>query len=334
MASREDTTPLRSLLVVNAIAAATPPAVWCGWSLGGLFALHAAATPPGGALAMIAATPRFVWSDDWPHAVEPAVFEQFGREPATDSAAPWNASAPDVMARHTPARSCARCASAWSSAAHPPNAPLLEGLRLLESTDCAAHCRRWPSPACGSPASVTGRCLGGMYCRGTGPGAQARPSPTAAMRPSSAMPTRWPPPCNTSLPACHRPMADNERLHSAGLTHGSGYQRPLGTGLRRKQGAGPGLRARWREGVNVVIGPRRGCAAGRRRRLRALPGAAEVRAVAADVTTEAGRAPAWPRPQVDILVTNAGGPPPGDFRASSATTGSPRWTPTCWRRSR
>ncbi|KAG1247981.1 hypothetical protein G6F68_013974 [Rhizopus microsporus] len=66
----------------------------------------------------------------------------------------------------------------------------------------------------------------------------------AAMRRSSAMPTRSPLPCNTSLPACHRPMADNERLpNRAGLTHGSGYQRPLGTGLRRKQGVGPGLRA-------------------------------------------------------------------------------------------
>src|SRR3954447_13599322 len=119
------------------------------------------------------------------------------------------------------------------------------------------------------------------------------------MRPSSAMPTRWPPPCNTSLPACHRPMADNERLpHSAGLMHGSGYQRPLGTGLRRKQGAGPGLRA---------------CAGGAALRaaaeaLRALPGAAEVRVAAADVTTEAGRSAALAAcPQVDILVTNAGG---------------------------
>lgn len=41
-----------------------------------------------------------------------------------------------------------------------------------------------------------------------------------------------------------------------------------------------------------------------------------VQAVAADITTEAGRAlvlAACPNP--DILVTNAGGPPPGDFRS-------------------
>ena len=91
--SREDTTPLRLPFVVNAIAAATPPAVWCGWSLGGLFALHAAATlPKVRGLAMIAATPRFVRGEDWPHAVEPAVFEQFGRELATDFGGTRNAS--------------------------------------------------------------------------------------------------------------------------------------------------------------------------------------------------------------------------------------------------
>lgn len=41
----------------------------------------------------------------------------------------------------------------------------------------------------------------------------------------------------------------------------------------------------------------------------------EVDAVAADITTEAGRQAVLARcPQPDILVNNAGGPPPGDFR--------------------
>ena len=43
--------------------------------------------------------------------------------------------------------------------------------------------------------------------------------------------------------------------------------------------------------------------------------AGDVSWVAADVTTEAGRQRILAEhPQVDILVTNAGGPPPGDFR--------------------
>ncbi|HEY5790450.1 MAG TPA: SDR family oxidoreductase [Gammaproteobacteria bacterium] len=48
--------------------------------------------------------------------------------------------------------------------------------------------------------------------------------------------------------------------------------------------------------------------------LRAAHGVA-VRAVAADITTEQGRAAALAAcPAPDILVNNAGGPPPGDFR--------------------
>jgi 3-oxoacyl-[acyl-carrier protein] reductase len=69
------------------------------------------------------------------------------------------------------------------------------------------------------------------------------------------------------------------------------------------------------EGVNVVITARgdealQATAA----ELRALKGG-EVRAVAGDITTAAGREAALAAcPQVDILVNNAGGPPPGDFR--------------------
>lgn len=83
--SRDDTTALSLPFLVHAIAAATPPAAWLGWSLGGLVALQAAATlPQVRGLAMLAATPRFVRGGDWPDAVEPAVFEQFGRELAQD----------------------------------------------------------------------------------------------------------------------------------------------------------------------------------------------------------------------------------------------------------
>jgi len=70
-----------------------------------------------------------------------------------------------------------------------------------------------------------------------------------------------------------------------------------------------------REGVNVVI-TARGAEAleATATELRAL-GGGEVRTVAGDITSAAGRAAALATcPQVDILVNNAGGPPPGDFR--------------------
>ena len=84
------------------------------------------------------------------------------------------------------------------------------------------------------------------------------------------------------------------------------------------------------EGVNVVINARGAEAlkdtAGQLKVMAAMwaaeaPGrvAPKVIAVAADITTEAGReavltAAGGPGLQFDILVNNAGGPPPGDFR--------------------
>lgn len=79
--SRESTTPLTLEACVPELLDRTPPAAWLAWSLGGLFALQAAASSSQvRSLALVAATPRFVRGADWPHAVEPAIFEQFGRE--------------------------------------------------------------------------------------------------------------------------------------------------------------------------------------------------------------------------------------------------------------
>ncbi|MGH9628080.1 MAG: SDR family oxidoreductase [Bryobacteraceae bacterium] len=69
-----------------------------------------------------------------------------------------------------------------------------------------------------------------------------------------------------------------------------------------------------REGVRVTIVARSaGALEAAAAEIRKSGG--EVTAVAADITTEEGRAAALSAcPLPDILVTNAGGPPPGDFR--------------------
>ena len=70
------------------------------------------------------------------------------------------------------------------------------------------------------------------------------------------------------------------------------------------------------EGVNVVI-TARGTEAleATAAALRLLNPAVEVRAVAGDISTSEGQAAALAAcPQIDILINNAGGPPPGDFR--------------------
>ena len=62
-----------------------PPSIWVGWSLGGLIALAAAVTGPGlRGLALIGASPRFVLDQDWPHAVDLAVFQQFQQDLQAD----------------------------------------------------------------------------------------------------------------------------------------------------------------------------------------------------------------------------------------------------------
>ncbi len=70
-----------------------------------------------------------------------------------------------------------------------------------------------------------------------------------------------------------------------------------------------------REGVNLVITARGKEALEKTaQEIRAATGV-KVTAVACDITTEAGRALALAAcPNPDILINNAGGPPPGDFR--------------------
>ncbi len=70
------------------------------------------------------------------------------------------------------------------------------------------------------------------------------------------------------------------------------------------------------EGVNVVI-TARGAEAldATAAELRLINPAVQVRTVAGDITTAAGREAALTAcPQIDILINNAGGPPAGDFR--------------------
>ncbi|PCU45390.1 pimeloyl-ACP methyl ester esterase BioH, partial [Listeria monocytogenes] len=147
--SRDDVTPLRLPFVVGAIAAATPPAVWCGWSLGGLFALHAAATlPKVRGLAMLAATPRFVRGEDWPYAVETAVFEQFGQDLAQDYRGTLERFlALDAMGSEHARQELRSLRAALVARGEPAPRALQEGLRLLESADLRGALPRLPVPS-------------------------------------------------------------------------------------------------------------------------------------------------------------------------------------------
>ena len=69
------------------VADAVPArALWLGWSLGGLVALHAAATRPAQVrgLVMLAASPRFVRADDWPLGMDASIFREFAQALGSD----------------------------------------------------------------------------------------------------------------------------------------------------------------------------------------------------------------------------------------------------------
>ena len=68
--------------VADAFAGSMPPLTVVGWSLGGLVAMRWAAREPSrvGRIALVATSPRFAATDDWPHAASTATLSRFGDE--------------------------------------------------------------------------------------------------------------------------------------------------------------------------------------------------------------------------------------------------------------
>lgn len=135
--SRDSEVALTLDATVEAILAHTPPAAWLAWSLGGLFALHAAASSPKvRGLAMIAATPRFVRGDGWPHAVLPRVFAQFGSDLSGDYGGTLDRFlALDTMGSEHARSELRTLKQDLYARGEPAPAALQRGLRLLEQTD-------------------------------------------------------------------------------------------------------------------------------------------------------------------------------------------------------
>ena len=113
------------------------PAVWVGWSMGGLVALAAAQAYPREVtrLVLVGATPKYVQSADWPHAMTPAVLEQFARDLAQDYTGTLERFLTLQMAAGEDRAVLRRLRTEMFRYGEPPMAALQAGLRLLQQQD-------------------------------------------------------------------------------------------------------------------------------------------------------------------------------------------------------
>lgn len=124
------------------IAATLPPAIWVGWSFGGLVSLRAAldhARHVRG-IVEIAASPRFVSGPDWPHGVPGEVFVEFGAGLLAD----YRQTIERFLALETLGSAHGqqelRALKAHVFERGDPALPVLEqGLDVLQSTDLRSH---------------------------------------------------------------------------------------------------------------------------------------------------------------------------------------------------
>ena len=135
---------------VRRVSIATPPAIWIGWSLGGLVALRAAldVPPQVHGLVMIASSPRFVIGADWPHAVAPKVFEQFGADLRCD----YRGTLDRFLALEVHGSDCARdelreLRERLFERGEPAMRVLQDGLNLLEPSDMRAELAQLDMPS-------------------------------------------------------------------------------------------------------------------------------------------------------------------------------------------
>jgi pimeloyl-[acyl-carrier protein] methyl ester esterase len=147
--SRDSGLPLAPGPVVEALVERVPGALWAGWSLGGLFALHAAATRPSAVrgLAMICSSPRFVRGEDWPLGMSPEIFRGFALGLRSD----WRATLERFIALEAFGSDDARhemrvLRNEVFARGEPAAHVLADGLDLLETVDLRGVLPALPMP--------------------------------------------------------------------------------------------------------------------------------------------------------------------------------------------
>lgn len=136
--SRGDSTPLAFDAVCDALFARVPIAPWLGWSLGGMFALHAAARAPERVPALIAvcSSPCFVRGADWRYGVSPEIFRDFARGLSDDYRATLDRFvALEAFGSDRAKEEMRELRTELFARGEPAARVLIDGLRILETAD-------------------------------------------------------------------------------------------------------------------------------------------------------------------------------------------------------
>ena len=146
--SIDDDSNLNLAAIAKEISGRVPTAIWCGWSLGGLVALHAAQHYSLRGLVMLCASPRFVKADHWPHGMATSVFTGFADDLKKDYRGTLDrfisleAQGSDHMREELRV-----LRDAVYAFGEPAERVLCQGLELLENTDLIAACRDLKIPS-------------------------------------------------------------------------------------------------------------------------------------------------------------------------------------------
>ena len=148
--SRGSAVSLTLAATVDAILMQVPAAPWCGWSLGGLFALQAALHHPAQipALVMLCASARFVRAAHWRYGVSAEIFATFAAGLRED----YHATLERFIALEAYGTSRARAAVRTLRAelltrGQPSAETLARGLALLQTVDLSDDLPRLQVPS-------------------------------------------------------------------------------------------------------------------------------------------------------------------------------------------
>lgn len=109
--------------------------VLLGWSLGGLLALAWAARRPMRRVALIGATPRFMWSADWPNGMAEERFDAFAADVQEDARRTRTRFAALAALGDVDARGTRASLAQWIDDQPPAPAALASGLEWLSGRD-------------------------------------------------------------------------------------------------------------------------------------------------------------------------------------------------------